>query len=393
MHNIYTPPPKSHEVYIYDKDFHLYGAITNYLSFTIERVLAGIGSFSWEIPISSFFNSPQIGKTILQAIKPNNIVCLGKDDARAGIIDKVEIQSGSTSKLVVSGQTIKSMASWRIIEPLTTIDDPEADGWEKIIAPCEEALRYFFNRHCIETVTPERKIPRLAMEEPATPYRGDEIRWYAGHDKMLDDILKAICEVYGFGWDIRFDINSKRYVFVVIEPRDRTMGKRPSIVFERDRDNLGEYTYTLTNKDQVNVAYIGGAGKYEDQLVLPAHLDEEGQEIDMLNSGWERREGWINAGNISDPEELIFEGLYRLNSKRKPNQSAEAVVYNTQPFIYGRDWDLGDKVTVLFEDALKIKRQWNTQITKVVETYKDNMLIPEPMFGKEQPDIKKLLEV
>jgi hypothetical protein len=70
----------------------------------------------------------------------------------------------------------------------------------------------------------------------------------------------------------------------------------------------------------------------------------------------------VDAGSIDDPVELAAMGQRKL-SEAGIQESIKGAVQDSGAFLYGRDWDLGDRVTVRAGNA-----RMDARITEVQET-------------------------
>ena len=111
--------------------------------------------------------------------------------------------------------------------------------------------------------------------------------------------------------------------------------------------------------------YAGGSGEDENRLILSVGNTAEG-----LN----RREGWASLNGVSDVDMLRL-GAERKLSPRKDSVTAELL--DSGLCRYGRDYDLGDVVTVVADD-----RQRNARLTAVEETYEDGKRTLKATFGE-----------
>ncbi|MDL2257855.1 siphovirus ReqiPepy6 Gp37-like family protein [Eubacteriales bacterium OttesenSCG-928-K08] len=375
MYDVYGRVPKNRDLFVLDTNLTQVGLIPKYTSFTFERSHWGVGKFTLVLPEQAMD---------ADKLAEGRIICMGMSDARAGIIRKIQADDDrNTDNITVSGFMLKGAARLRIIVPPTQTEDPNALGWDRVQGTAEDVYRHYAARHMIAPVDDNRRLPGIVLDDIADPPRGIITPWQCQHNEKLHEVFAEIGEWTGMGWDIRLDEKNKRMVFVVVPGRDKTTtntdGNSP-VIFTPAMDNIISNRYTYDKSEYTNAPYIGGAGEDEDQLVLTAYMDDEGNQLEDPIAGWDRREAWISAGNVDDPEKLYFEGLHKHKDTRKLIQGLEGEIIPTGSFVYGVDWDLGDIVTVVM-DVLGKRLLLDTRITLVREIYERGRINVEAVVG------------
>lgn len=126
-----------------------------------------------------------------------------------------------------------------------------------------------------------------------------------------------------------------------------------------------------------NVGYTLGKGELEDRpIVLAGNTDI---------SGIERKELLIDLGSV-DIGEVQAEGEKKL-ADYKEVKGIEGKIYQIPNMQYGKDWDLGDIVTVETEGYSEDKR-----ITQVKEVYERGKTEIEVTFGDKVPGLQEQLK-
>ena len=136
-------------------------------------------------------------------------------------------------------------------------------------------------------------------------------------------------------------------------------------MLSRRLGNVDGASWTEDGTAEVGTVYAGGSGEDENRLILSVGNTAEG-----LN----RREGWASLNGVSDVDMLRL-GAERKLSPRKDSVTAELL--DSGLCRYGRDYDLGDVVTVVADD-----RQRNARLTAVEETYEDGKRTLKATFGE-----------
>ena len=342
---------KTPAIRIIDQAFNYYGYISSYESLQFERRLWEIGSFDLRINLQ---------KQSAAELKEGRILLLGA--GKAGIITGVEdTESSAGISRKVTGQQLKSIVSQRITVP-GQVADAQYYGYDRFPAasspdaPAESVIKHYVDAHMVHPENAARVFPRLVIA--ADLLRGMAMRW-SSRFEGLDAVFKGIGEYSGMGYDILPDSAANQFILDVIPPRDRTAGSATPIVFSSAFGNVSDIQYSASIKGWVNAGYAGGAGEDESRLIQTVY------ENDTAVSGWDRREAWFDCGSVDVIDDLIFEGKHKLSEKKR-TESLNGAVLDTGPFVYGRDWDIGDTVTV---QSKRLSVAVNLPVTGVRETY------------------------
>ncbi len=303
--------------------FECFDVLTRVKSILWTKRFTDVGSFEMELPASSL----QIG----------DIIHRGE---HSGYVCRI-VEDYSTVK--VYGYDLKGLLNQRYILPPYSYSG-SAESIIKTIAA--EVL-----------TSNERAVEGLTVESISNN-NGDVT--VSGENTMASELVKKICETNELGYDIEF--SETGLIFKTLTPTD----KSKEIIFSRKHGNVENISYTKESFNSANVIYYTidndgvksyGAYPFEEQA-----------------TGFLRMESGITNENYQDAynEKLVTETLEgEANSKR----------------IYGKDYSLGDYVTVIFKDLVTVK-----QISEVVFAYEKagNKIVPT--FGnKKENIIKKLL--
>lgn len=335
-------------------------------------------------------------------LKKNNIIIVDKDDSKLLLIEKVIISSNQNKKTMkVSGSCIKGITKRRIVA---------TNGYDRVEeTESENVIKHYLKNHMVESYfdeirTPERDISWTKIAP--TQNRGMRTVWQARLTNLHDEI-KHIAQDTGLGWNGILDRDNKCIVFDCYEGKDRTInqegngtthsdleeythqelenythefleGKRklPYIIFSEKKKNLLNGKVTDDNSNLKNVGYVAGKGENEDRLIIV--LGDK--------TGFERREVLIDLNNIEDPDELKTEGQKKLDTY-KEIQSVEGNIYQIPNMEYGKDFFLGDIVTVESNGIYEDKR-----IIQAKETYERNNKKVELGFGDKVPTLEEQIK-
>ena len=172
------------------------------------------------------------------------------------------------------------------------------------------------------------------------------------------DELFEISRYSGVGFVVLADIPNKQLVFETIFGTDRSKNQDvvSPVSFSMEYQNVSSYTYAEDYSDYATTAYVGGSG--EDQNRLIELIGDE-------YTGLDRFEVFIDKSNIKTRPELITFGKQQL-ADMQPIRTVEASAL-PRAFIFGRDYYLGDTVTVFVS---RLNLELALPITSVTEIWR-----------------------
>ena len=242
-------------------------------------------------------------------------------------------------RFIVTGRSLESLLTRRIVWNQTTISGSLQNGIKKLITENfispEVSERKITNFVFVYSTDPE--ITKLTHEQQ---YTGD----------IIYDVIVDLCNTYDIGFKITLNIDKKRFEFSLYKGKDRSYAQEtnPYVIFSPNYENIINSDYTHSIKDYKNVTRIGGEG-----VGIDRKMTTYGNA-----SGLNRREIFTDARDISsktDDGEVLSDQDYLnlLQQRGKENLAEYAVkegfegeVEASKMFIYGRDFFLGDCVQV-----------------------------------------------
>lgn len=341
---------------ILDKNINLLGEIDNYEEFKINRRFFGISEFEFKI---------KANKLHTDKLLKNNLILLGKDYSKVGIILHREFDGDDKSDLIlIRGATLKGLINRRLIVPDTK------ESYESCSGKQETIIKHFVNKNCVNPVNTKRKIDRLVIAEDKL--RGLNDAWRSSYENLSDKI-KEIGEYCNLGWDVVLDKESKQYIFDVIEGNNLTINQnlKPPVIFRSDFKNIAKRHFIDSIINSKNVVY---SGTKEDATKLVLSVGD--------SEGFERIESFISI-NSDDAEEVKKEGNIKLKELEEL-KSFEFEVNPNDTFIYEKDYNLGDIVTV--QDR-KLKVTMDARIVEIEEVHNKNGIQLKIIFGNSIPNI------
>lgn len=376
---------------VYDKSLNLLTETDNYNSLQFMPRFYDVGEF--ELHINQYIEGAEY-------FVKGNLLVLDKDQSKAMIIRHREIaldESGRASEnWKITGVTLEGVLDQRITIP------PKDTSHDRKSGSAETVMKHYVDRHFVNPDDPARKIDYIEIAEDKN--RGSHIEWESRF-KTVSEEIAAISKQANLGWVMYADMDRRKWVFDVVEPRDVTVdnekGLQP-VFFSPDFSTIKSQSFVDSDTNYRNVGYVGGQGEGVDRKVVEIG---EGKGIDRL-------EIFIDARDVDDtkegedgeeiplPEEeveqqLIERGLEKMKEHETTfyleaqiltpviNDRRNEFVMAT-PFEYEKDFFLGDLVQIF-------NKKWNitmkAPITEFKEVHEPSGFVLEATFGEAQPTI------
>lgn len=124
----------------------------------------------------------------------------------------------------------------------------------------------------------------------------------------------------------------------------RFPGGNPPVLLSAEAGNLSNITVSTEHKEAASVVYAGGPGVGDIRAVISV----EDAAILAL-SPFARREKWVDASSVTDPDALENLANAELRNAR-PRVFMEAELVETGTTLRGIHWDFGDFLTAYYRD-------------------------------------------
>ena len=319
------------EVWILDTDFSSVSVLDTFESLIWTDRYREYGDFEiFAFPTSQLINDAK-----------DDFYLYNPASEHAMIIEHHEVTTDIEEgpRFIVTGRSLESLLTRRIVWNQTTISGSLQNGIKKLITENfispEVSERKITNFVFVDSTDPE--ITKLTHEQQ---YTGD----------IVYDVIVDLCNTYDIGFKVTLNIDKKRFEFSLYKGKDRSYAQEtnPYVVFSPNYENIINSDYTHSIKDYKNVTRIGGEG-----VGVYRKMTTYGNA-----SGLVRREIFTDARDISsktDDGEVLSDQDYLnlLQQRGKENLAEYAVkegfegeVEASKMFIYGRDFFLGDCVQV-----------------------------------------------
>ena len=349
---------------IVDKDFNLVGDIDEYSSLQWTKRFNKSGEFELHTGLNT---------GILKKLSKDNIIFKINEPTQAAMLEHIEVSLNQNGQyeIIAKGRNLQSILDRRITIP------PVGTDYDYINAEAETVLKSFVNNNAVNPVDMNRKMDNLdiALDKK----RGIKIPYQTAHKNLLEEI-ENISNAVDIGFSINLDIKNKKFIFDVVEGRNLSMNQNVNsrVCFSTMFNNIETQEYIASSTDTKNMAYVGGQGEGKSRKIITVGKDLK---------GLKRRELFVDSRDIGESADteanLTARGIQEL-SQFKEVISLDSKVINIKPFIYKKQWDLGDIVTVRNENlGLSI----DVRIVEVREIYENNAVRIEVVFGSNIPTI------
>lgn len=274
-------------------------------------------------------------KEILQALKLNGIIFFDNDWLF------IQTISYNGRQITVTGKDCKAFLEIRIALP----DNTGFEGYSSVSGTTAHCIEQYLNQNCINPTDINRKLP-LVFEGGTNGLLSDS---YMARFEYISDIVTAMCENAGIGYDIRGNIADSGFKFYTLKGVDRSFDQdvNPRVIFSSHWRNVISQSFEHGVDNLLNAVYA-------------TDVDEVSQLVATTASGISRRECNVNVG-ISHTDSWFEK--YALK-EIKDNVATESFNINVPFSNYGTDYELGDVVTVKDDFAGGFYNRTVTEVTK-----------------------------
>lgn len=340
---------------IFDKNINFLGEVDNFTSLFYVRKWSTYSEFEFHI-----------SKNSKELFKRGNIIMLNNDVYRTGVIEYVEDNEEEDKNIIVKGFGLLYFLAQRITIP------PVSKAYDVYNTEIENIMYSLVSSNAVNPVDQKRNIPFL--ENSTSKNKGEKLNFQTRY-KNLEEELYKLSNHSGLGFGIKLDYKNKRFIFEVLEGRNLSYDQinHSPVIFSKKYDNVIRRNYIESDIGYKNTGYVAGQGEgAERELVI----------VNDLNSGFDRREIFIDARDIEEGENSSLEDRGKV--KLSENEQIKTFECEVNSSAYRKNWDLGDIVTIT--DA-ELGIMVNYRISEVKETYEDNNFKIETTFGTTIPTL------
>lgn len=264
------------------------------------------------------------------------------DEQTTMYVEKVDLTTDveQGDYLTITGHSAECLLGLRII--------PKQTNFQNVTA--ENVVRSLITQNVISPTNTARKINFIQLGT-AKGYTEKINKQVTG--KNLLETISDICIEQNYGFKLTFA--NGIFTFDLYRGTDRSFDQTANthVIFSPAFENLGNTDYSRDKSTYYNAVYVAGEGEGANRTIVNVVSSEN-------PTGLFLREKWIDARNTSSnteqttltPEEynnvLQQQGNEELGiSKETTDFSGE--ILDSNVYIYGVDYDLGDKVAIVNE--------------------------------------------
>lgn len=333
------------EIYVLGQNFETLGLVDEYVSVIWKPSYEEVGDFEIYLAVET---------EKLELLRKNRYLVRKKDITvdddenttykKVMVIKGIEIITDTETGnfLKVTGRELKYLLHNRIVWKQTVLN-----------GTAEEAIRRLIKENAIEPTDSKRKIPALVL--------GDAARLKDRIEKQvtgtfLDEAITEICVNYAYGWEVY--IENKTMIVKIYKGINRSYEQDENlyVVFSDKFENLYNTEYQESVENYANTTLIGGEGEGVERVFTT--IGEENSGMDRYEVFTDARDISSNAG--SDDAIPIEQYKMMLKERGKENLSELSItegfrgeVISDARFQYGKDFYLGDTVTVINEYGIQ----------------------------------------
>ena len=352
------------DIHVFDKELSYIDNIDMLTSLIWTRRYYTAGKFELHCPITSHN---------ISTLARNNLIWK-QDSNEVGIIEYRRLYTDENGEEIITvvGRMLTSILDRRI---LYTTEQHTNKNVEII-------MRNMVDKNCIST-SEKRKLPIILGELKGYTERADYQKTYGN---LLEE-LTALSQASDIGFLIRTDMENKKHYFECYKGIDRSIDQEENshVVFSRENDNLYKQEYIDDVLNLRTTALVAGEGE---------GAERKRTVVNDEYTGLDRYELYVDARDIQQTVDDVtmpdseYLNLLRQRGKEKLAECKDIQTFEgtivTNNYEYGKDFDLGDIVTV-------IDKRWNvivnTRITEVNEIYENGKVEIVPTLGNNIPTI------
>lgn len=316
-------------LYVRDANLARQGEIDDYQRLEVTARYNAVGAWQLELDRRQ--------RHAAALTEPGAGIVLTRDDAVvfSGPATQWQHTVGASQRLAVSGVDDMVWLRRRGAAPVPTAAAPpySAQAYDVSTGTCSTVLRYYVNANLGPSATSARR--HLAVTIGADPAIGGTVTGRARWQPLLT-LLQELATVGEVGF--RLVQVDDALEFQVFGPVDRTA----SVRFGLDLGNLAGFEYEVTAPEATYV-FVGGGGEGTARTIY--------ERADPTQTIWGRIEGeFIDRRDTSVSTELDQAAGEALTEHGAQTTLSISPV-DTPALTYGEQYDLGDRVTVIIDDA------------------------------------------
>lgn len=326
------------EATIMDSNFNIIGIVDDYQSIIWTERYGEAGDFEIYGDTKS---------SISELAKLGNYVRIPESD-RTMIIENIQVdESNNSNKILVSGRSLESILTRRIVWTQTIFNKAAGATGVKV----QDILKKLFNDNLINPSNTKRKINNFTFYESTdTAITNLEVESAQFIGDTLYDIVKNFCEVYNIGFKLVQDDNNNM-IFGLYSGIDRSYDQSTNsfVVYSKEFDNIVSSNFKDNISEFKNIILVGGEYNANNVRLVETYTTEETEP-----EGLSRYEMFDDAKDVSikdDNGHVIPDATYKEQLKTRGSEKIadkdhdwkfDAQIDTVKSYQFKKDYYLGD---------------------------------------------------
>nr|DAW39044.1 MAG TPA: hypothetical protein [Caudoviricetes sp.] len=384
---------------ILDRNFKRLDILRHYTFSQYNMKFRGIGTFTVNAPL-------ELNTIFLNREEQYYLLFNGNVHPVVGKVEDVKKESkDEENKLTITGRLALFILTKRIVSDTINTSGTTLEHMEKLVT--ENILKVKNNRYIPITIDDsavnKNKLSKVDRQVTGG-YIWDEFEELLEQDKIGVELYPNIVPTYSvndidsniLGWTLKFSSGTDR-------TKGNVDGNTP-VIFSQQLSNINRVDYERNVENHCNIAYVAGEGEGSNRKWYEIPIN---QKESKAISGWERSELWIDARDIQSEDnngnqltDEQYNALIKQRAKEKAvendiQESYEAtVITKNKRYVYGKDYFLGDFVTVVdtqlgFEFDVQIigitfSKQDTEEITDIELQYGNKRISPQSILQQNK---------
>lgn len=361
------------EVLVLTPDYEAIGPINRMTSLQWVERFYDFGEFKLWCPLTT---------ENTELLKFDNLLWIGGE--QVGVIETIQKDKGADNELTlqVSGRFNECWLDRRLVWSQYTGTDYVSTH-----------MRTMVYQNVINPSDGSRRIPHIELLDGQKTL-GDRIS-YSEHRKSLWTALNALGRAHMLCPKLVNDVPNGKALFSIVTGTDRSIEQSVNtpVVLSSELSDVLEANYASDSTDYYTTALVAGEGEGSSRIEVTVNGSYRGLErreiaVDARDLQSENSSG----GTISNSDYtaiLIERGKSKLaDTGRVESFDFQMRMEGARAYEYGKDWFLGDRVTVQDSD---LQIQVSTDITEIERTWDEGGYSITATMGKSAPTIKQLI--
>ncbi len=296
-------------------------------------------------------------------------------------IDRVVCDDSTKGEVVISGKSLRAKSLKRIVYRI----------YHQTKKP-EQIIYDHINNEVVNPSQASRKIQYLSITSPGT-LSTSTVDYQNSYGVVCDEV-DALCSTYDIGIrETATNLQNPHNKLEIVKGKDLS----DVVEFNVDFDNLLSESYESSNFDEATMAWVFGEGdgsarlnvKLNDNL---AGLEREEIYVDARDIQKQTQDGSGKDITLTDSQykaTLTSRGIEKLAEKEEVLTLKGDIDLESDLFVYGKDYELGDRVRF----TSKLFNLTKTSVLAGIdETWDNTGHHMSPLWDKESPTVFDIIK-